>query len=189
MTITYTVTLGAGGDGVVRNVAWGPDPGDPPGPTPDCDDPDTTVPCDENELGLPRLSIVKSANRTDLPAVGQTMTYTVVVTNEGPGDYTAAEPASFDDDLSAVLDDATFVDGSITATTGDASFTDPTLSWSGALDSGDDATITYRVRYTGDGDQSLVNAACVPEDQALDPATSVHHRSGARFGSDPDQVL
>ena len=46
VTITYTVTLGAGGDGVVRNVAWGPLPGNPPGPTPDCDDPATTVPCD-----------------------------------------------------------------------------------------------------------------------------------------------
>ena len=42
------------------------------------------------------------------------MTYTVTVTNEGPGDFTAADPASFADDLTEVLDDATFVDGSIT---------------------------------------------------------------------------
>ena len=61
---------------------------------------------------LPRLSITKTSDRTDLPAVGGTMTYTVVVKNEGPGDYTAADPASFVDDLTDVLDDATFVDGS-----------------------------------------------------------------------------
>ena len=47
----------------------------------------------------------------------------------------------------------------------------PELSWSGVLASGDDATITYQVRYTGAGDQQLDNAACVPEEQAVDPAT------------------
>ena len=98
------------------------------------------------------------------------MTYTVTVTNEGPGDYTAAAPASFADDLSDVLDDATYVAGSETADAGTASFSDPTLSWTGVLAAGADATITYQVRYTGDGDQSLVNAACVPEDEAADPA-------------------
>ena len=98
---------------------------------PDCDDPGTTVPCDGERYDLPRLSIVKSADRTELPAVGETMTYTVVVTNEGPGDYTGAEPATFTDDLSEVLDDATFVGGSITADVGSASFADPELSWSG----------------------------------------------------------
>ena len=98
------------------------------------------------------------------------MTYTVVVKNEGPGDFTAADPASFADDLTEVLDDATFVDGSITATTGDATFADPTLSWTGVLASGEDATITYQVRYTGAGDQQLDNSACVPDEQALDAA-------------------
>ncbi len=161
-----------GGDGVVRNVAWGPLPGDPPGPTPDCDDPATTVPCDEVESELPRLSVNKTASRTDLPAVGQTMTYTVHVVNEGPGDYTADAPASFADDLSAVLDDATFESGSITADVGTASFTDPELSWTGVLASGEDATISYQVRYTGDGDQQLDNAACVPAEQAFDPAVA-----------------
>ncbi len=100
------------------------------------------------------------------------MTYTVVVTNEGPGDYTAAEPATFEDDLSEVLDDATFVAGSINTTDGTASFVDPTLSWNGVLASGEDATITYQVRYTGAGDHQLDNSACVPEDQAVDAATA-----------------
>jgi len=156
----------------VHNVAWAPDTGQPPGPTPDCDDRGTTVPCDEVVSDLPRLSIVKSADRTELPAVGETMTYTVVITNEGPGDYTGARPAELTDDLSEVLDDATFLDGSITTTFGTAGFTDPTLSWSGVLASGDTATITYQVRYTGAGDHQLDNAACVPEEQAVDPATA-----------------
>ena len=71
VTITYTVTLGAGGDGIVRNVAWAPKPGDPPGPTPDCDDPATTVPCDDTESDLPRLSIEKTASDTELTSVGE----------------------------------------------------------------------------------------------------------------------
>ncbi len=170
VTITYTVTLAGGGDGTVRNVAWAPVPGTDPGPTPDCDDPATTVPCDEVEDELPRLSIEKTASDTELTAVGQLLTYTVHVVNDGPGDYTADAPASFTDDLSAVLDDATFEAGSIDADIGTASFADPELSWTGVLAAGEDATITYQVRYTGDGDTSLVNAACVPEDQATDPA-------------------
>ena len=45
----------------------------------------------------------------------------MTVTNPGPGDYTAAHPATFTDDLTDVLDDATFDAGSITATAGSAS--------------------------------------------------------------------
>ena len=68
-----------------------------------------------------------------------------------------------------MLDDATFVAGSITADVGTASFASPDLSWTGVLTAGEDATITYQVRYTGDGDHRLDNSACVPADEALDP--------------------
>ena len=170
VTITYTVTLKGSGDGTVGNVAWGPAPGDPVGPTPDCDAPATTVPCDEEEFELPKLTIRKASNRTDLPAVGEDLTYTVTVKNEGPGDYTAADPARFSDDLSAVIDDATLVPGSIHASVGAASFTSPKLSWTGVLAAGQSATITYTLTYDGTGDQQLDNAACIPEDEALDPA-------------------
>ncbi len=171
VTITYTVTLGSGGDGIVRNVAWAPKPGDPPGPTPDCDDPATTVPCDGERFDVPRLTLRKMSSRTDLPADGENLTYTVVVKNEGPGDYTAAAPATFSDDLSAVLDDATFVTGSINSSVGTATFSSPTLSWTGVLAAGDSATVTYSVTYHEDsGDAQLDNAACIPDDEALDPA-------------------
>ena len=96
MTVTYSVTLTGGGDGAVDNVAWGTDPDDPPGPTPDCDDPATTVPCDGEQFDLPKLSIVKDADLDQANAVGDVVTFTVTVTNDGPGDYTAAEPATFE---------------------------------------------------------------------------------------------
>ena len=88
-----------------------------PGPTPDCAI--SPRPCDTESFDLPKLTVAKSADRTDLPATGQTVTYTVVVTNQGPGDYTVAHPATFSDDLSEVLDDATLL-GVLTATVGAA---------------------------------------------------------------------
>ena len=163
VTITYTVVLKGGGDGVVRNVAWQPvDPGNP-GPTPDCAA--SPRPCDTSSFDLPKLTVAKSASRPDLPATGQDVTYTVVVTNPGPGDYTAAHPATFSDDLSDVLDDATLV-GTPTATVGSASVTGTTLSWSGVLAAGGSATITYTFTYRATGDHVLDNTACVPVAEA-----------------------
>ncbi|MFD5601281.1 DUF6923 family protein [Leucobacter sp. NPDC058333] len=164
--ITYTVTMRSGGDGSVRNVAWAP--GDPENPTPpacnppvDGVDPTTGEACAEVEFELPRLTIEKSANRTDLPAIGDDVEYTVTVTNEGPGDYTAGAPATFTDDLSNVIDAATYNDDAA-ATAGTVSYNEPTLSWEGALASGESATVTYTATYTGEGDQNLRNVACIP---------------------------
>lgn len=175
--ITYSVTLKAGGDGAVRNVAWVPD--DPSVTTPPSCDPATGgvdnatgQPCAVTTFDLPRLTIDKSASTTELPAVGEQATYTIVVRNAGPGAYTAAEPATATDDLSDVLDDATFDDASLTATTGTVTRSGNTLSWSGPLAAGAEATITYAVTYTGEGDQILRNSACVPTDQTAPGAQS-----------------
>ena len=166
VTITYTVTIGAGGDRDVRNVAWRPaDPGNPVPPVCDTDggtDPDSGEPCAVVQYPLPALTINKSADQTELPAVGDQVTYTVIVTNAGPGEYTASAPATATDDLTEVLDDATFDDASLTSDIGSATRTGNTLSWSGALAAGESATITYSVTYTGDGDNQLINLACVP---------------------------
>ena len=90
MVVTYSVVLKGGGDGHVRNTAFSPlTP--VPGPTPDCSTPGA-VPCDTELYELPKLTISKTANRTALPAVGQTIVYTVTVTNTGLGDFTAAHP-------------------------------------------------------------------------------------------------
>lgn len=198
--LTYTVTLDGAGDGQVRNVAWEPnDPGTPV--TPACDppidgvDPGTGEPCATVEYPLPRLSIAKSTDRTDLPAVGEDLTYTVVVTNEGPGAYTATAPATATDDLAEVLDDATFDDSSLTATAGTATRTGDTLEWSGPLDAGESATITYSVTYTGDGDSQLTNNVCVtpadtapgasPCDSVTTPGAGLQQWKSAVASSDP----
>lgn len=176
VVVTYTVTLKAGGDGTVRNVAWEPnDPGNPVPPTcnPPVDgvDPETGEPCAENEYLLPKLTIQKTADRTELPAVGEAVEYTITVTNEGPGAYTADAPATFTDDLSNVLDAATY-NGDATASTGSVSYGEPTLSWQGALAANQSATITYSVTYTGEGDRNLRNLACVPSDETAPGAAS-----------------
>lgn len=171
VSLTYSVTVGSAGDGALRNVSWIPDdPADPVPPA--CDapvdgsDPVSGEPCATTIQPLPRLSVEKSADQATLPAVGDQVIYTIVVTNDGPGDYTSTAPASAGDDLSDVLDDATFDDGSLTATVGTVDRSGSTISWSGPLAAGETVTITYSVTYTADGDTALTNRACVPEDLA-----------------------
>ena len=180
VTMTYTTTLTATGDGVVRNVAYGDTPDTP---TPVCDPPDedgtdptTGIACAENEFELPRLTITKTASETELPAVGTEVTYTVTATNEGPGDFTADAPASITDDLTEVLDDATFDDDATSTVDGTLDYDAPELTWNGALAAGESVTIEYTVTYTGEGDQLLTNTACVPAGDVLpgaDPCAEV----------------
>ena len=168
--VTYEVVLKGGGDGHVDNVAWAPpDPSDP-GPTPNCAAPATTFPCDGEEFDLPKLVLTKDADKTELSATGQTVTYTIMVTNPGPGDYTNAHPAAFLDDLSDVLDDAELDPASVTASTGTTSLLGPFLAWGGVLTAGQSASITYTVTYLATGDHVLDNTACVPATEARTPA-------------------
>jgi uncharacterized repeat protein (TIGR01451 family)/fimbrial isopeptide formation D2 family protein len=130
--------------------------------------------CDPNDPlcvhhPVQHLSVVKTASTTDRPAPGATVTYTVVVTNDGTVDYTGQSPATMTDDLSGVLDDATY-NGDVIAVpgTGTATVTGTQLAWSGPLAAGDSVTITYSVTYTGNGDTIMTNTACVPK-QGTDP--------------------
>jgi uncharacterized repeat protein (TIGR01451 family) len=181
VTITYTVTLAPGGDGVVRNIAFGPgcDPADPDcdTTTPECDppvggvDPDTGIPCAPTELLLPKLTHTKVANTTELPVDGGEVEYTITVTNQGPGVFTATAPGSMTDDLARVLDDGTVTEGP-SADIGTATFdpADESIEWEGALAVGEAATITYTVTYDAStGDNVLLNVACVPAELAQDP--------------------
>lgn len=188
VTITYTVTIAGGGDGIVRNVAFVPpcDPADAQCDpvTPACDppvdgvDPATGIPCAVTELLLPRLSHTKVSDTTELPADGGVVTYTIRVTNPGPGIFTDDAPGSVSDNLAAVLDDATYNDD-VSATTGTATFDagGESIAWSGALGVGETATITYTVTYDStSGDNRLVNVACIPAalaQNAADPCRSV----------------
>ncbi|UMG93867.1 DUF11 domain-containing protein [Nocardioides sp. TF02-7] len=72
VTIAYTVTLQAGGDLQVRNVAWGGG-GDEPAcspPTADGFDPDTGRPCAEEEFGVPVVEDSKSVDPASGTSVG-----------------------------------------------------------------------------------------------------------------------
>src|SRR5690606_37090402 len=89
-------------------------------------------------LGNGCLDIAKSSDAGENARVGDTVNYTVTVTNDGTADFTDAEPASFTDDLSGVLDDAIWnddVDVTFSAgSTGDAPELQGTdLTWTGPL--------------------------------------------------------
>ena len=164
-TFTYSVTLKAGGNGTVTNTAC-----------------ITTDDCDSTTTALPKLTIDKSVNSTQPPSTfwDTDYTYTVVVRNNGPGAATAQNPASVEDDLSDVLDDATFTginstvlsspSGSTPAATFDAAT--KKLKWSGPLAVGQQVTITYTVKYMRNmtGNRELYNRACIPANLAQDPA-------------------
>ncbi|MGI6878388.1 CshA/CshB family fibrillar adhesin-related protein [Microbacterium sp. gxy059] len=195
--LTYTTTAKGGGDGVARNVAWNPaDPEDPAPPA--CDggatDPATGEPCAVTQHELPRLVVSKTARETELPAVGETAHFRITVTNPGPGDYTEEASARVTDDLSDVLDDATFV--SATSDVGAQPVLDgETLTWEGPLAAGETATIDYEVTYTGEGDNVLRNAVCAdpedtapgayPCDYAQIPAADLHTWKSVSASSDP----
>ncbi len=102
----------------------------------------------------PALTIVKSTGQTTATA-GNTVSYSVTVTNTGQTAYTGA---TFSDDLSGVLDDAVY-DNDAAASTGTTSFTSPSLTWTGNLAIGASATITYTITVNNPalGDETLTN--------------------------------
>jgi uncharacterized repeat protein (TIGR01451 family) len=147
-TVTYTVTVGAAGsgDGVITNAVL------PTGPGGECDPVDGCT----TTNGLQSFTVSKTSSATQVNP-GGTVTYAVTVTNTGQVDYTADAPASFSDDLTAVLDDATYNNDADNG----ASYAAPTISWSGALEAGSTKTITYSVTVNDPdtGDHVLDNAA------------------------------
>ncbi|WP_425814281.1 CshA/CshB family fibrillar adhesin-related protein [Luteimicrobium sp. DT211] len=166
-TITYTVTVNDPdtGDGRLFNVVVGPDESnctDPASTDPDCVEPDP----------VKKLEITKTAAPTGPVNPGDTVTYTIKVTNTGGASYTATDPATFTDDLTKVIDDATY-DDDAAATSGDVSYAQPTLSWSGGLEPGDSATITYSVKVNDpvSGDGTLDNAVVGPPESNCDDGT------------------
>ena len=110
-------------------------------------------------IPTPGLQILKTASK---PAAnpGDTITYTVALTNSGKVPFTDDNPASFTDDLSGVLDDATYNNDA----TNDATYTAPALRWSGPLAVGQSVTITYSVKIKAPdtGDKILANVVTTP---------------------------
>ncbi|GGX78299.1 DUF7927 domain-containing protein [Streptomyces hiroshimensis] len=88
------------------------------------------------------IRIAKTADRTTARP-GDTVNYTVTVTNTGT---TAINGAEFSDDLSDVLDDARL--NSATSDSGSTRHSSHALTWQGDLPSGAKATISYSARVT-----------------------------------------
>jgi fimbrial isopeptide formation D2 family protein len=103
--------------------------------------------------GEEELTIDKDVSATTI-SLGNTVNYTVTVANTGTVDFTDDNPAEISDDLSDVLDDATWV-GNAEAGVGELTFGGTELTWHGPLAVGDSVTITYSVRVnstmTGSG--------------------------------------
>ncbi|WP_460948300.1 DUF7927 domain-containing protein [Okibacterium endophyticum] len=148
-TVTYTVTVNAfdqQGDHILGNVLGG-DEGCP------ADDPTCRT-----ENPIRHLTVTKTSDAAANVKAGDTVEYTVTVKNDGKGDYTDQEPAVARDDLTDVIDDATY-NGDADASAGTVSYTAPILTWTGALASGDTETFTYTVTVTNAGDHVLENTA------------------------------
>jgi uncharacterized repeat protein (TIGR01451 family) len=168
-TITYSVTVNdpMTGDGELANVVTGP-------PVSNCDPDGAGFPTDDCDAVVPirALEINKTSDPSKGVDPGDTVSYTVTVENTGQAPYPADEPATFTDDMTAVLDDATF-NNDATADVGDVRYSDPELSWSGPLEPGEAATVTYSVTVndplTGDGE--LVNAVVGPPESNCDTGT------------------
>ncbi|WP_257233557.1 DUF7927 domain-containing protein [Rhodococcus qingshengii] len=141
-TVTYTVTVKDGGNKVLNNYLV---PGTTTPPT-TCD-PATNL-CTTHPM--PGFTLTKTADPVSGSTVqaGDTITYTVTGANTG---RTALTPATIKDDLSAVLNNAAVVPGSLKATIDGAPVAAPTLSgstlsWSANLPADKSVVLTYQVK-------------------------------------------
>lgn len=153
--ITYTVTVDNPdtGDATLTNAAV------PTGDGGRCAD-SSLAPCAPVVLPVGSFTVTKTSSPSGAVHPGDTITYTITVHNPSAGDFTASRPAAFTDDLTAVLDDATY-NNDAAATGGSVGYTSPGLSWSGPLAAGATVTVTYTVTVLDPdtGDHVLTNAA------------------------------
>ncbi|KIP52778.1 DUF7927 domain-containing protein [Leucobacter komagatae] len=138
VTLTYSVRVNddAFAPAVLRNVVSSPD-----SPV----DPETTNPVATVVLG-------KSSNPTSGVAVkpGDTVDYTVTVTNPGDADIAGVH---VEDNLSDILDDASLIGSPKVSDGSKAHLNGMSLSWTGMVPAGETVTITYSV---------LVSSTAVP---------------------------
>lgn len=168
VTLNYTVVVTGAGDQLATNIAFVTD--DPLAPTPGVDD--CVEPrCATTTTPIAELQVTKAVSAdTEQVMPGTVLTYTVTATNAGEGDFTATDPAVLLDDLTGVLDDGTL--GSVTASAGTVEQVGERLVWSGALASGESATISYQLTVTDGGDLAVTNVAFVTGDP-VDPETGL----------------
>jgi large repetitive protein len=150
-TITYTVTVDNPDTGdktltstTTSDAAGSTCPSSSPGPA--CTSTVTVL--------IPALAITKTPSTTTTTP-GSTVGYTITVDDSGQTPYTAA---TVTDSLDGVLPDAVY-NGDAAATTGTVSYASPDLTWTGNLNPGQTATITYTITVDNPdtGDKHLVN--------------------------------
>ncbi|WP_162606555.1 LPXTG cell wall anchor domain-containing protein [Jiangella asiatica] len=179
--LTYSVTVTGEGDYQLANVVTSICPEDDPDclegicvPAPD-ENPDCQTMHPIGDYEVEKTSDPVDGSQVE---VGDVVEYTVTVTHVGAADVAA----TFDDDLSAVLDDATYNDDA-QASAGEVSYAEPTLTWAGDLSEGDVVTVTYSVAVTADGDRHLKNVVTTPGDcvpaEGQDEACTTEHINGA----------
>ncbi len=151
-TITFTVTVdspGTGGATLTATVTSATPGASCPasGPAPAACTTTVTV-------LIPALTITKTAS-TATTTPGSVVQYTITITDTGQTPYTGA---TVTDDLTSVLDDAAY-NNNAAATAGAVSYTSPVLTWTGNLDPGDTAVITFTITISNPdtGDKHLVN--------------------------------
>lgn len=172
-TVLVTVRVGNGtGDGQLRNTVLGGT---------NCGPGSTLPACSPEGSAVRALVLAKTASATVVEP-GDELTYRVTVTNTGGYAFTAADPAVVTDDLSGVLDDATF-GAAATEPAGVGTFTGPTagsLGWAGPLAVGASVTLVYTVTVGLPGDGRLGNTVssvddpdCLPGNGCGPPPTLV----------------
>jgi uncharacterized repeat protein (TIGR01451 family) len=150
-TITFSVTVNNPdtGDKALASTATSPTPGSncpASGPAAACSSAVTVL--------IPGLTITTAAS-SSTTTPGSNLQYTITVANTGQTSY---PDATVTDDLTSVLSDAAY-NGDAAATAGAVSYASPVLTWTGGLDPGQGATITFSVTLNNPdtGDKHLVN--------------------------------
>ncbi|WP_069112076.1 LPXTG cell wall anchor domain-containing protein [Jiangella alba] len=197
VTLTYSVTATAIGEGddqlhnVVTSICEPDDPDCFPGicvPAPD------ENPNCETDHVMGDYQVLKTSDPVDGSEVevGDTVTYTVTVRQFGIG---PVEQAGFEDDLTQVLDDATWNDDAVASSGPDPAYEEPTLSWSGPLAVGEEVTVTYSVTVTAEGDRHLRNVVtpadpdkCVPVEGQNEACVTEHVNGSYTFSKTSDPV-
>lgn len=179
LNVTYTVQINE----TLNNATllnWVEGPG--------CVGPSNAPPCG-HRVYSGTYSVAKAANVADgtTVQVGSIIEYTVTVTPVGAG-----VPASFTDNLTNVLDDATLIAGP-TASSGTASYDPGTrvVSWSGVT-AGQPITVTYSVQVNspvGDGllENGVVGLGC-PQGTATPPCSIEHYAGSYTVAKTADPV-
>ncbi|MFD1501327.1 beta strand repeat-containing protein, partial [Streptosporangium lutulentum] len=151
-TITYTVTINnpATGDLNLVNAITSATPANncPTGGT------DTRCGVRVQVVEATTLTFDKDVN-TEPVAPGETIIYTVTISNSGLTPYVGA---TFTDSLAGLLDDATY-NGDAAAGTGTVTYTEPDLTWTGTVPAEGSTTVTYSVtaKPVGSGNGILSN--------------------------------